>query len=232
MGLMLRFPPGVTAAPGTLDVEAVVFDLDGLLIDSEGLAAEAWRITLAPYGATISDNELDAMLGKRIVDDAAELIARHKLPISIEALVARRGEVTRTLVRDALQPMPGAVTLVRRLAARGVPLALATSGLRWYAEQCLDVIGLRALFAVCITADDVSRGKPAPDVYLAAAAGLGLAPSACLALEDAPLGVAAALAAGMPVIAVPNDFTRKLPFPPGVVRAISLLEVTVWMNLE
>jgi pseudouridine 5'-phosphatase len=213
-------------------VAAVVFDLDGLLIDSEGLAAQAWREALAPYGATLTGDEIDAMFGRRIVDDAALLIERHGLPVSVETLVARRSEITRGLLRTALQPMPGAVALVRRLRERGVPMAIATSGLRWYADECLATIGLGDCFAVRVTGDDVARGKPDPEVYLSAAGRLGIAPAACLALEDAPMGAEAALAAAMPLIVVPNVYTRALVFPPGALTASSLMEVSSWMTFE
>jgi len=227
MSVHVRLPH----APMPSTIEAVVFDLDGLLIDSEGLAAQAWRQALATYGATLSDAEIDAMFGMRIVDDAALLIRRHGLPTSVDALVAQRGDITRTLLRASLQPMPGAVELVRRLSEHGVPLALATSGQRWYAEECLAAIGMAPFFAIRMTGDDVTHGKPDPEVFLAAAARLGIAPPACLALEDAPLGAAAALAAGMPLIVVPNVFTRALAFPPGAMMATSLLEVSSWMTL-
>jgi HAD superfamily hydrolase (TIGR01509 family) len=230
MGVRIRLPHA-PQAPQSFTIEAVVFDLDGLLIDSEGLAAQAWRQALATYGAMLSDAEIDAMFGMRIVDDAALLIERHGLPTTVEALVAQRGDIMRSLLRASLQPMPGAVALVRRLSEHGVPLAIATSGQRRYAEECLAAIGLESSFAVRVTGDDVTRGKPDPEVFLAAAARLGVAPPTCLALEDAPLGAAAALAAGMPVIVVPNVFTRALAFLPGVVRASSLTEVSSWMTL-
>ncbi|HEV2459047.1 MAG TPA: HAD family phosphatase, partial [Ktedonobacterales bacterium] len=158
MSIVLRLP----RAPEPLDIKAVIFDLDGLLVDSEGLAADAWRRTLASYGATVSEEEIQAMFGMRIVDDAALLIERHRLPTSSDALVAQRNDIMRALLRASLQPMPGAVDLVRRLSEHNVPLALATSAQHWYAEECLAAIGVDALFAVCVTGDDVTKGKPDP----------------------------------------------------------------------
>jgi HAD superfamily hydrolase (TIGR01509 family) len=231
MRIEVRIPAPSSQTLSTLTVEAVIFDLDGLLVDSEPLAAEAWRRAVAGYGATISDAELSAMLGKRIVDDAEALITAHHLPATVESLVSTRDVTLRALLRDSLRAMPGAIELARRLSERSIPLALATSGQRWYAEECLAAVGLSDLIPIRITGDDVTQGKPDPEVYLAVAARLGLAPRVCLALEDAPLGVAAAIAAGVRVIAVPNEQTRQLPFPPGAIRADSLLEVAAWMSL-
>jgi HAD superfamily hydrolase (TIGR01509 family) len=231
VGIEVRIPAPSSQTLSTLTVEAVIFDLDGLLVDSEPLAAEVWRRAVAAYGATISDAEVSAMLGKRIVDDAEALITAHHLPATVESLVSTRNVILRALLPDVLRTMPGAIELARGLRARGIPLALATSGQRWYAEACLAVVGLSDVFPIRVTAEDVTRGKPDPEVYLTAAARLGLAPGLCLALEDAPLGAAAAIAARARVIAVPNAQTRGLTFPLDAIRATSLLEVAAWMSL-
>jgi HAD superfamily hydrolase (TIGR01509 family) len=231
VGIEVRIPAPSAQTRPTLTVEAVIFDLDGLLVDSEPLAAEVWRRAVAVYGATISDAELSAMVGKRIVDDAEALITAHHLPTTVESLVSARDVILHALLPASLRAMPGAIELVQGLSARGVPLALATSGQQWYAEACLAAVELSDLVPIRVTGDDVTHGKPDPEVYLAVAARLGLAPTVCLALEDAPPGAAAAIAAGARVIAVPNDQTRELPFPPGTIRADSLLEVAVWMRL-
>jgi HAD superfamily hydrolase (TIGR01509 family) len=106
--------------------------------------------------------------------------------------------------------MPGLFELIDALDARRIKRAVASSGVRSYVEAVLRSIGAAGRFEVVVTADDVANGKPAPDAFLRAAERLDAKPQACLVLEDAPNGIAAARAAGMRCAAVPNDFTRKL----------------------
>jgi sugar-phosphatase len=112
-----------------------------------------------------------------------------------------------------LGPLAGAVELVRLIGAAGVPLALVTSASRRYAQQNLDELGIRALFSMVVTAEDVTVGKPDPEGYRAAARGLRVPPAACVVFEDAPAGVAAAKAAGMYCVAVATSH------PPGDLAA-------------
>ena len=109
--------------------------------------------------------------------------------------------------------MPGAKALIGFAKREGLPMALATSGVRRYADAVLAETGLAGSFAVEVTGEDVVRGKPAPDVFALAASRLGIEPAGCVVFEDAPNGIAAAVAAGMRAVAVPNIYTRELDFP-------------------
>ncbi len=215
----------------TLALDAVLCDMDGLLIDSEGLSTAAWRATLAPFGVRLSDEDIAAMFGLRIDEDAAWLIERFGMAATVDELVRGKNSHMLALVRTALRPMPGARDLVAWLAAHDVPRALATSGLAEYAQACLDAVGLAGAFPLRVTGDMVARGKPAPDIFALAAERLGCDPARCLVIEDAPHGVAAALAAGMPVIAVPNAGTAGLAFPEPTARATSLAQVLGWLSV-
>ncbi len=226
MSLTLTLPSG---SAKWLAVDAVICDMDGLLIDSEGLSVEAWRATLAGFGVTMTTADIDEMLGLRIDEDAALLIQRYHLPATIDDLARAKTERMIALVRTHLKPMPGARELLAWLSAHDVPRALATSGLSPYAQECMTATGLDQFFPVKITGDAVKQGKPAPDIFLLAAERLGVAPPRCLVLEDAPNGVAAAVAAQMPVIAVPNNHTRQLRFPPVTAEARSLFDVLKWL---
>ncbi len=208
-----------------LPLEAVICDMDGLLVDSEGLSTEAWRVVLARHGVMLTEADIADMFGLRIDEDAALILARYPLPITVADLVQAKSDCMLELMAGALQPMPGALDLAAWLEANAVPHALATSGLRDYAAACLNAVGLGASFPIRVTGDMAPRGKPAPDIFLEAARRLGIAPERCLVLEDAPHGVAAALAAGMAVIAIPNAHTADLPFPPPTARLASLHEV-------
>jgi HAD superfamily hydrolase (TIGR01509 family) len=221
MGLSLRLP-----------LEAVICDMDGLLVDSEGFSTQAWDVALARYGITLTEADVADMFGLRIDEDAALILHRYPRPISVADLVQAKSSAMLELIAGALQPMPGALELVAWLETHAVPHALATSGLGDYAAVCLDTVGIGTSFPIRITGDMVPRGKPAPDIFLEAARRLGSVPERCLVLEDAPHGVAAARAAGMAVIAVPNKHTADLAFPPPTLRLASLHEVLAHLEIS
>lgn len=191
-------------------IQAIIFDLDGLMVDSEPLAREAWRAFLARYGHALDEETFDAMLGLRLMDSSRLVKERFNLPLTVEQIAAGRSELFLASLTGNLRPMPGLVELVRAIDARGLRRAVATSSPGFYAPVALREIGMADGFVTIITGDMVARGKPAPDIYLAAAAALALPPRACLALEDSPNGVRAAKAAGMRCIAVPNELSAGL----------------------
>jgi HAD superfamily hydrolase (TIGR01509 family) len=118
--------------------------------------------------------------------------------------MAERDRVFLAAVPERLAPLPGLFRLLDELEARGIPRAVATSGHRHYAQLALRTLGVADRFQALATGDEVARGKPAPDIFLLAAERLGVQPTGCLVLEDSHLGVAAAKAAGMRAVAVPN----------------------------
>jgi HAD superfamily hydrolase (TIGR01509 family) len=191
-------------------IQAIIFDLDGLMVDSEPLAKDAWRAFLAGYGHTLDKETINAMLGLRLMDSARLIKERFNLPLAVEQIAARRGELFLASLAGNLQPMPGLVELLNAVDARGLRRAVATSSPGLYAPAMLREVGAANGFEAVITGDMVAQGKPAPDIYLAAAAALALPPVACLALEDSPKGVRAAKAAGIRCVAVPNALSAGL----------------------
>jgi pseudouridine-5'-monophosphatase len=191
-------------------IRAVVFDLDGLLIDSEPVQIAAWERFLAHYGRQLNPALLERMFGLRIWDSARLLVAELDLPITVDEVVRERDALFFDLLPGRLREMPAAAATVRSLAGRGYPLALATSGHRRYVDVALRELDLEGAFDAEVTGDMVEHGKPAPDIYLAAADKLEVDPVHCLALEDAPLGIASAKAAGMLCLAIPNEMTSAL----------------------
>lgn len=214
-----------------MTIDAVVFDLDGLLVDSEPAQIAAWERFLQRHDRVLEPDLLSRMFGLRIWDSAQLIIEELHLALSVEDVVCERDAIFFTGLEEQLRPMPGARRLVDRLRMAGVPLGLATSGHRRYVDVALGVLGLRDAFEVEVTGGDVARGKPHPDIYLTAAERLGQPADYCLALEDAPLGVASAKAAGMICLAVPNEMTATLP---GFDRADAILhsldEVIPWLQ--
>lgn len=186
-------------------VQAVVFDLDGLLIDSEPLQAWAWHAYVSRFDKVMTLDVLGRMLGLRAVDAVKIPIQMLDLPVDESTALRERDEIFLAAVPGAIQPHRGARELIDNLKRRGYPLALATSGHRRYVDLALESAGLSGLFDQEVTAELVTRGKPHPDVYLRAAEMLGIAPDRCLALEDAPNGVVAAKAAGMHCFAIPGE---------------------------
>jgi HAD superfamily hydrolase (TIGR01509 family) len=190
-------------------IETVVFDLDGLLIDSE----QVWdgvRETLArDRGGRYDETSQRAMMGMSSPEWSRYMHEVVGLPESPEEI--NREVVARMLdLYEAGPPwVPGALDAVRRLAA-AYPLALASSSNRELIDAVLEAGGIAQLFRVTVSSEEVARGKPAPDVYLEAARRLGADPQVCAALEDSHSGIRAAKAAGMACVAVPNAH-----FPPG-----------------
>lgn len=186
-------------------IRAVVFDLDGLLVDSEPLQAWAWHEYVARFGAVMTPDVLGRMLGLRAVDAVKIAIEMLDLPVDAATALRERDDIFLAAVPGAIQPHQGARALLDGLTAHNMPLALATSGHRRYVDLALTSAKLTGLFDREVTAELVTRGKPHPDVYLRAAELLGIPADRCLALEDAPNGVSAAKAAGMRCFAIPGE---------------------------
>jgi HAD superfamily hydrolase (TIGR01509 family) len=188
----------------------VVFDLDGVVADSEPLHVRSWIQVLERLGVgleQIGEPGPAAWVGVPDVEIVGGLGQRLRIPLSAEELLRRKREAYRALVPEALRAFPG----VREELASwdGVPLAMATATPRREAELMLATLGLSRVFRVLVTRDEVQRTKPAPDCYLLAASGLGLDPARCAAVEDAPYGVQAAREAGMHVLAVTTSYPAE-----------------------
>ncbi len=179
----------------------IVFDCDGVLVDSEELAWTAWRRVLARHDITLTAEDVALLTGRTDRDAHLHFSARGDLPDHPE-FWAELTEVTFRLFDQHLQAFEDAADTLDALQSRGATMAVASSSPRERLDRSLASTGLSDYFQFVIGGDDVANGKPAPDLFLAAAAGLGVAPEICFAVEDAPAGVEAALAAGMTVVAV------------------------------
>jgi HAD superfamily hydrolase (TIGR01509 family) len=213
-------------------IQAVVFDFDGLLADSEPLQVLAWEEFLARYGKPLEPSLLHDMFGLRVRDSSVLVRDRLGLPITPVRVMAERDEIFLELVERELVLFPTAAPLIQDLRTNfDLKLALATSGHQRYIEVAMRVTGLEDVFDVSVNGDDVERGKPDPEIYRAAAVELGVEPRGCVALEDAPHGVRSAKAAGMRCLAVPNEMTRELP---GLEHADAILsgldQVIPWLS--
>ncbi len=186
-------------------VKAAIFDLDGILLDTEPLYTQATSEVVACYGKHYDWSLKKRIMGRSPTVGAQVIVAELELPITAEQYLERREVRLRELFTNA-PAIAGAEKLVRELASRQLPLAVATSGERHLTLRKIAKHPWFSLFSQLICGDDpgIVRLKPAPDIFLAAAAALGVEPSQCVVFEDSPAGVAAGLAAGMTVVALPD----------------------------
>lgn len=210
--------------------QAVILDLDGLIVDSEPLHQRAFNIFLTRHGLDYRFDEDEygrVFVGIPVRENADYLVARFNLPMRAEAVLVEREAIFQALIQDPtnLVAMPGVFDLLDALEARGIALGVASGSPRQQVETMLRGLGLASRFRVVVAGTDVPRPKPAPDVYLRAVQELRVAPARCVAVEDSAAGIAAAKAAGLHVIAVPNRYTRLQDLSGADVRVGSLEEV-------
>jgi HAD superfamily hydrolase (TIGR01509 family) len=184
---------------------AVVFDMDGLMLDTERLALRCWTIAIERLGLEFDTALMPAMIGRNSRDSRALVLERHGHDFPIDRLMQASQETYDAMVeRDGVALKPGLVGLLDWLEAKRIPRVVATSTRRARAEAKLAQANLLVRFAALVGGDEVERGKPAPDIFLLAATRVGVTPAECLVLEDSEPGVKGALAAGMIPIMVPD----------------------------
>ena len=204
---------------------ALIFDYDGLVVDTERTYADAVIARVAEHGGTITYADMQHLFGSTEVDHLwEELLSTWCEGLTMDALVEHLS-TTVPPINDALEPLPGVRELLVAARAAGWRTGLGTGSERERITPRLERNGLLDLFDVIVTRADVARGKPDPDIFLEVARLLDVPPADCIVLEDSPHGCEAALAAGMRVIACPSAVTAGCTFPDGVERVASLLDV-------
>ncbi len=207
----LTLPPGNFAA--------YIFDCDGTLADTMPLHYRAWLETLGEQSYLLPEN-LYFSLGGMPTNKIVELLnARHGLALAPMEIAFRKEEAYLKLLPGA-QPVAPVLAIARAGHERGLPMAVGSGGFKRVVLQTLDTLGITDWFQAVVTADEVARGKPAPDTYLEAARRLGVAPGECLVFEDTQLGLDAATAAGMASVFVPSGPAGSRREPPETARAI------------
>lgn len=183
-------------------LRAVVFDWDGVVVDSSALHERSWEILADKLGLPLPADHFKRGFGKKnnvIIPDLGWATE----PADVEALAREKEEIYRSLVREkGIDPLPGVRELLTALRERGIPCAIASSTERANLDLPLDRMGLREFFQVIVSGEEVVHGKPDPAVFLLAAQRLGIAPPDCVVIEDALVGIEAAKRAGMRVLAV------------------------------
>lgn len=202
--------------------DAVIFDMDGVLVDSEPLAMEAMRRVMAHHGVPYSEADNEEFLGRTTPETCRVLRARHGLSASEGELARHYLDLRIALTRERIPAMPGVPAVLERIRAAGYRLALASSAEPDAVAATVDVLGLGPLLEAVVSGDQVARGKPAPDIFLEAARRLDVAPGRCLVVEDSRNGLLAAKAAGMACAVVPCSFTRRQDFTEADARVAGL----------
>lgn len=206
-------------------IRAVIFDFDGLILDTETPEYQSWQEVYAGYGCTVPFDRWLACIGCREGFDPYQWLEELSgQTIDREAIRARRRPRNAALL--LAQPVqPGVADYLHAAEIMGLQVGIASSSDLSWIEPLLHRLGLAASFPLIRCADHVQQTKPAPDVYQAMLAALDIQPAEAIALEDSPNGVAAAKAAGIYCVAVPNPLTRHLDFPTANLRLESLTEL-------
>jgi len=184
-------------------IKAVIFDLDGTLIDNNGFHLQAWREYLKQIGKAMTDEEYKIHLNGRTWRDAMEYIYGRRLPDE-EAMqyYLEKARIYREIYAPFIVPVTGLVELLQFLQSRSIPMAIATSGIDINIDFMFEHVAIRQYFTLIVNSSHVSKGKPDPEIYLKTASLLGVHPENCLVFEDALVGIHAAKAAHMKVTGI------------------------------
>lgn len=208
---------------------AVVLDMDGVIVDTEPLHIAIDARVCRDLGATVAEREFERYVGVRAIDMWGEVRQRYGLADSAEQLLARAARLFEQAQETGQvpPPVPGALELISSLHDRGIPLAVASSSSYSSIERVLVRLQLDGIIGVRVGGDQVNHAKPHPEIYLRAAALLGLPPERCVAVEDSAYGVAAARAAGMTCVGLHNVHSGMQDLSVASVRIDSLVGLSV-----
>ncbi|MFG0263580.1 MAG: HAD family hydrolase [Rhodopirellula sp. JB055] len=206
----------------------VALDMDGLLFDTERIYFQVGQVLLQRRGHTFTLELQQKMMGRIGLSAIGQMIEHHGLDDDPVTLLAESDDVYGELLLAELRPMPGLDEWIERLKNSGLPFGLATSSRRKFVDQILPTTPWAHELAFVLTGDDVTHGKPNPEMYLKAADRLGVSPSQMLVLEDSGNGAKAAVSAGAVTVAVPNEHTRSHAFEDVHLVADSLADQRLW----
>lgn len=194
------------------NIETIIFDMDGVIVDSEPLQVESYNQVLRKYNIFISKHRFKYFVGKKQSEIFAEIKENNQIEESIENLIAQKRDCYLKLVKAKMVAMPGLSNLVRCLKDKGLGIGIASSSPLADIKTILRCIKMEEQFDRVVSAENLEQGKPNPDVFLLAAKELNTTPEQCIVIEDTNVGVLAAKRANMKCIAMPNYFTRDQDF--------------------
>ncbi|MFH0832450.1 MAG: HAD family phosphatase [Candidatus Aenigmatarchaeota archaeon] len=204
-------------------IKAAIFDMDGLLIDSEPMHFAAWKSVYENHGLTLTEDEYPQFVGTGDITVGIYAASRFKLAINPENLVEEKKRIYLDLIKG-IKFVEGAVPLIKSFRSNKIKTAIATSYWRNIIDSIMKPNGYGELFDLVVCGDDVKEVKPSPEIYILAAKKLAVEPRECIALEDSRSGVLAAKAAGIFCVAIPNMYSKHQNLPADMIRK-SLKEV-------
>lgn len=206
-----------------MEMKAIIFDMDGLMIDSERLYIQAQDEITAQFGKRLPEEVRFKMMGRKPIESITLFVKELEIPAKPEDILAQRNKMMKEKMQNELEAMPGLYEILNEFNGQ-VKLAVCTGAQGEFLDIALDRLDIRDRFAVLQSSDDVNQGKPHPEIVLKACEKLGLEPNECVVLEDSLNGVLAAKIAGCYTIAVPTEYTRFQDFTPAHYVAEDLLE--------
>lgn len=215
-------------------IKAVIFDLDGVIVDSEHIHVEAEKQTMLKYGVRISSEELRKYTGSTAKFMFAELIEKYELDTTVEEIFNEKEEVLFELLEADTHPTKGVIELIGKLEQRNLKLGIASSAHRRLVEYVLRKLGIKHVFESIMSSEDIVHCKPNPEVFLRSADELGVSPNECVVIEDAELGVKAAKNAQMKCIGYrnPNSGNQDLSKADIIVDDFSKLDLQELLSLQ
>ena len=193
-------------------IKAVLFDFDGVIYNSTPFVWKARNIYLEKYGVKIEDNEIIEFLGRSFKDMLDELNRRYNLNLEFNDFSSKTREIQVDLMKKSLQPCEGVKTLINNLLKNNIRIAIASSNLKKFIEEDLEIMELKNKFESITSVEEVENHKPNPDIFLVAAKKLNVNPEECVVIEDAVNGIEAAKRANMKAIAVLTKFHKRKDF--------------------
>lgn len=217
----------MTTAGETLHPKAVIWDMDGVIVDTEAFHFEAWRRLLCEHRIELTEADFKRTFGMRNADILQHFLGPQKSESELRLLAAKKEEYFRSIIQDQITASIGAVRLIRDLAETGFPQAIASSAPRANIDLIISRLDLTRFFSVIVAEEDVTTGKPDPQIFLLAASRLNVMASSCIVIEDSVAGIRAAKAAGMKCIGVATTHpAASLVAADLVVRTIGELTVS------
>ena len=193
-------------------IQAVIFDMDGIIIDSEPVQMVSINQVLAQWNIQLTEAEYIPLVGRRLSDDFVHMKQTYPIPVDYPEFVRQKNAAYQELIQQHAKEMPGLTALLQRLKSAGMKTAVASGSIRKDIELVLRCLKVTDYYDSITSGDEVTHGKPHPEIYLTAAARLNLPPAHCVAVEDTGYGIHASKDAGMKAIAIPHPYTRHQDF--------------------
>lgn len=208
-------------------IKAIIFDMDGVIIDSEPLHLLAYQEFFSSFNIDYDEEQNRHFLGRKDLVISEILIERHKLPLTPVEMVARKESILCRLIKENGQARPGLFSVLAAARSAMIPMAVASSATMQAIQLVVDVLDIRSYFHNLSSGDEVPNGKPAPDVFLLAAERLAISPAHCLVIEDTLNGIKAAKAAGMHCVSIPCEQTKHQDHSLADMQLFSLEELNL-----